>query len=83
MDAKPDAKRSGRKLRVDRPKKVGLTLKVSESVYQRLGVHATMERRSVSSVVEQLVERGLTRFRVSDYGSADAKAGVDLARDES
>ena len=44
---------------------------LSDDAIKRLGVHATMEGRDRSAVVDQLITEGLRRWRVQELGSSD------------
>ena len=44
---------------------------LTDDAIKRLGVHATMEGRDRSAVVDQLITDGLRRWRVQELGSSD------------
>lgn len=53
----------------ERPRgRVKASVLLSAAAHQRLGVHATMSGRSASDLVEELILRHLTRYRVADMG---------------
>lgn len=57
--------------------KVKATIHLSVEADQRLNVHCAMTRKDRSEMIEELINRHLRRYVVSDRGGAEQGAGGD------